>query len=799
MRSTGRRGIRPGIASRISPGEPARKRSGPSGFDRGRLGILVLAGTLAAAGQVAAQDILKPGFGSEPSPETIRVLVERANRGDAQAQYDLAVHFATRRSAGLASSEAVHWLRQAAEQGHVEAQSDLGLLYHRGAGVPQDAAEAARWLRRAAEQGHAASQADLGRLHYLGDGVPRDLARAAEWYHRAAEQGFAPAQFNLAGLYASGAGVSRDAAKAASLYRRAADRGLAEAQHAYALALIRAEGVERDYGAAAGWLRRAAPQGLSDAQVVLARLYETGLGVDRDPGRALRWYLFAADQGSAQGQRFLGRFYRDGRGGITDPVRGQMWLILAARNAPDRSRVQVARERDLSARTLTADQAAEAQRLASQWRPRTWAELRSRSPGELTPRARSRGSDLPGFFRAAGRNIDAARNEYDEYWRPHIEQSRRGILEAARLASRRDTALVLGAGGCWEVPLAELARTFDRVVLADLDEASMSQAVERLPETLRGTVEIRVSDVTSFAEPLMEATARIVDGAETVSEAHAELESLYGSIETLRRFPDLPQADLVVSSLVLSELARYPSTYTAQLLHEKFGSELGQWRGYGDLWSDLRAFASSDHATILSRLAARGGVVYFADTVGRGPGLAWRDPERERTALQGMASRFVRIGLFRELRSRPESRGFLRAALEEESAGGPGAAPLPSGALGESLDSLLDGSEAAGGALPDGADRIARAASRLLCRGRMPVRLEIAAIESMMDAYRAAEPRAFEQLLDWDAFLAVLYGRGIVPVGASRSWKWLEYACRIPSRPGGFWVRGTVFRFPSGN
>ena len=746
---------------------------------------MALTWLLLAPAHAAAQDFLKPNIGSELPPEPMKDLIERANRDDAQAQYDLAVYFATRRSGGLAASEAVHWLQRAAEQGHIEAQSDLGLLYYRGTGVPQDSVEAARWLRRAAEQGHAASQADLGRLHYLGDGVPRDLVQAAKWYQEAAERGFAPAQFNLAGLLASGTGIPRDAEEAARWYREAAEQGLAEAQHALALALIRGEGVQRDYAEAVRWLGGAAAEGLVDAQLLLARHYERGLGVNRQLGRALRWYRFAADQGSVDAQRSLGGFYREGRGGTRDPIRGQMWLIIAARNAGEGRRERIERERDEVGQKLTTDQAAEAERLASQWQRKTWAELQSRSPGELIPGERSRANDLHEFFRDAGRNISAAQSEYEEYWKPHIEQSRRGILEAARLVPEPGTALVLGAGECHEVPLQELARMFDRVVLVDLDEASMSSAVARLPEPLRRGVDILVSDVTSFAEPLMEATANIVDRAQTASLAFTELESLYGLIGAQRRFPDLPQADLVVSSLVLSELARYPSTYTAQLLREKFGSELAEWRGYGALWRNLRAFASEDHAEMLARLSAPGAVVYFADTVGRGPDLKWVKAERERTARQQIASRFARIGLFQELRSRPESWKAFHAAL--------GVADSTSE---EALDSLIARIEAANGALPEGAARAAQAASRLLCQDRLPVEVETAAIESMLDAYRAAEPRTLEQLLDWESFIAMLDRLGLAPTDAARSWKWLEYACQIPRRSGGFWVRSIVLRIP---
>jgi len=46
-----------------------------------------------------------------------------------------------------------------AYQGDASAQSNLGLMYATGQGVPQDYAEAVRWYRRAADQGHASPPA----------------------------------------------------------------------------------------------------------------------------------------------------------------------------------------------------------------------------------------------------------------------------------------------------------------------------------------------------------------------------------------------------------------------------------------------------------------------------------------------------------------------------------------------------------------------------------------------------------------------------------------------------------------
>ncbi len=87
--------------------------------------------------------------------------------------------------------------RALAERGDAAAQFNLGVMYATGRGVPEDDTEADRWFRLAADQGNAAAQYDLGLRYDNGEGVPQDYAEAILWYRLAAEQGGARAQLNL--------------------------------------------------------------------------------------------------------------------------------------------------------------------------------------------------------------------------------------------------------------------------------------------------------------------------------------------------------------------------------------------------------------------------------------------------------------------------------------------------------------------------------------------------------------------------------------------------------------------------
>ena len=98
-------------------------------------------------------------------------------------------------------------LRVRAERGDAEAQFELGNVYASGDGVPQNDTEAVRWYRRSAMQSFALAQAGLGHMYFSGRGVPQNDDEAARWYRRAAEQDYVAGRNNLEEMYAEGRAV----------------------------------------------------------------------------------------------------------------------------------------------------------------------------------------------------------------------------------------------------------------------------------------------------------------------------------------------------------------------------------------------------------------------------------------------------------------------------------------------------------------------------------------------------------------------------------------------------------------
>ncbi len=281
-------------------------------------------------------------------------------------------------SVAAAQSTKIEQLRSTAEQGDAEAQSDLGLMYYMGEGVLQDYKEALKWFRLAADQGDTVAQNSLGVMHDNGKGVLQDHREALKWYRLAADQGNATAQFNLGLMYDGGGGVLQDYQEALKWYRLAADQGYASAQANLGLMYDKGRGVPQDYKEAAKWFRLAADQGNANAQANLGLMYDKGEGVPQDYKEAVKWYRLAAEQGEAAAQFNLGLMYHNGNGVPRDRIQAYKWFNLAASRATEEKTERYRSARDQLAKKMPRKKIAKAQRLAREWQPQTWEQLKDR-------------------------------------------------------------------------------------------------------------------------------------------------------------------------------------------------------------------------------------------------------------------------------------------------------------------------------------------------------------------------------------------------------------------------------------
>lgn len=112
-----------------------------------------------------------------------------------------------------------------ANKGNSEAQHNLAMMYRLGKGIKKDYELSGDWFRKAADQGVVESQYYLGHIYDVGEGVSKNRKYAFVWYQKAAEKGHGLAQINLGVLYANGLGVEQDVEQAYLWFHVAAAQG----------------------------------------------------------------------------------------------------------------------------------------------------------------------------------------------------------------------------------------------------------------------------------------------------------------------------------------------------------------------------------------------------------------------------------------------------------------------------------------------------------------------------------------------------------------------------------------------
>lgn len=187
-------------------------------------------------------------------------------------------------------------VKASADKGDAQAQFDLGERYAEGDGVKRDLEKAVKWHRKAAEQGLARAEYQLGLDYLNGEGVKIDSREAVHWFQRAAEQDFTEAQCELAKCLIGGRGTVENAAEAVKWFRKAAAHGSDIAEYHIGSCYLQGIGVPKDIEEGIKWTQGAADKGVPAAQLQLGISYETGEGVPKDGVQAYKWFALAAAQ-----------------------------------------------------------------------------------------------------------------------------------------------------------------------------------------------------------------------------------------------------------------------------------------------------------------------------------------------------------------------------------------------------------------------------------------------------------------------------------------------------------------------
>ncbi len=242
---------------------------------------------------------------AEPELPAIPELTAAADRGETEAQFQLARAYLYGKGVARNEEKAFEWMKSAAEKGHADAMGGMGYFYSAGLAVGQDAKLAEEWFRKGAEKGSAKARLNLSKL-LLESGHPKAREEGVRWLREAADQAMPEAALTYgSSFYFGDHGLTKDPKQALPYLKVAAEAGLAGAQNLLGTLYSTGQGVSIDAVEAEGWFRKAALQGHVKAQSSLGRILNP-LSAKKDVKiEALGWLLLASSQGEVTADKSL--------------------------------------------------------------------------------------------------------------------------------------------------------------------------------------------------------------------------------------------------------------------------------------------------------------------------------------------------------------------------------------------------------------------------------------------------------------------------------------------------------------
>ena len=216
-----------------------------------------------------------------------------------------------------------------------------------------------------------------------------------------------------------------------------------------------------------------------------------------------------------------------------------------------------------------------------------------------------------------------------QYSPQHLQHCAALTLRAftLRQPAASQSTLVLGAGACTEVPLDDLARASDEVVLADFDLAAIQQGRDELASpALRKRISLLQCDISGGVSAGLK---RLVERQPWTLLVHQGSQAVFdAAAHCLEQcpVPDPPQigglaaggCGVVISSLLLSQLFSYPLLDIldhVQRIAPDYLGEQERHRHYQEAAQAFRNRVISAHLHLLRELVDIGGVVVLLSDV----------------------------------------------------------------------------------------------------------------------------------------------------------------------------------------
>jgi len=211
----------------------------------------------------------------------------------------------------------------------------------------------------------------------------------------------------------------------------------------------------------------------------------------------------------------------------------------------------------------------------------------------------------------------------------HLQQCTALMLRGLQLRQRSasTSTLVLGAGACTEIPLADLAGNSDEVVLADYDLASMQQGRDELSSpALRKRVRAMSCDISGGVSAHLN---RLIEQQHWNKLGSQSAQAVFDAAADCLEQCDVPdppaigglysgEFGVVISSLVLTQLFSYPLLDILDDIHRSMPAYLGEQerhRRYQEAAQNFRIRVIQGHLHLLQELLDAGGIVMLLSDV----------------------------------------------------------------------------------------------------------------------------------------------------------------------------------------
>ena len=217
----------------------------------------------------------------------------------------------------------------------------------------------------------------------------------------------------------------------------------------------------------------------------------------------------------------------------------------------------------------------------------------------------------------------------------HLRSSTETILDGLqrRPYSAAQNVVVLGAGACTEVPLNELARTSDEVVLADLDMGAMRLARGELTEGLQKRIRLLQCDISSENGDNVDGVSmrltRLVNKQNWEQLASQGAQAVFDAAALCLEQCPVPQPiqlptvgegsyGLVISSLVLTQLFSYPLLDLMDAIKNVASYLVGEQerhRRYQEAAQSFRVRVIQSHLNLMKSLLDVGGIAVLLSDI----------------------------------------------------------------------------------------------------------------------------------------------------------------------------------------